>query len=136
MHPAIAEFPSDIFYSKLITNGITADDRDWGSPTIPWPRQDWPLMFWNVDSREENYESASSFMNSREAEYIALLVKAFREAEVEASDIGIITPYAGQQSHLIEALPRLCGFGEDEFMEELEIASVDSFQGREKTSLF
>jgi regulator of nonsense transcripts 1 len=133
MHPAISEFPSEAFYGKLISDGITEEDRVWGTSTIPWPRPDWPLMFWNVDSKEEYYESASSFMNSSEAGYVAQLLSAFKDAGVDGWDIGIITPYAGQQSHLIEALPGLCGLSrEDPFFEELEIASVDSFQGREK----
>jgi regulator of nonsense transcripts 1 len=133
MHPAIAEFPSEVFYDRLIGDGITADDRVWGAATIPWPRPEQPLLFWNVESREEYYDTANSFMNSAEAGYVAQLLRAFRSAGVDAGDIGIITPYAGQQSYLVEALPALCAFGEgDEFLAEIEIASVDSFQGREK----
>ena len=52
--------------------------------------------------------------------------------DVKASDIGIITPYVGQQTYLIETLPILCKDIPNEFFEDLEIASVDAFQGREK----
>jgi hypothetical protein len=50
--------------------------------------------------------------------------------ELDASDIGIITPYAAQVRALRSARSSMLGVGP-----ELEIASVDGFQGREKEAI-
>lgn len=133
MHPAISSFPSEAFYMKLIKDGLTRQDRQWSRPVLPWPDRNNPVMFWNVPSREENYDSAISYVNVREAEAIAQVVDMMcRNGIRNGSDIGIITPYTGQQMYLMDSLPVLCKFADNEIIQEIEIASVDAFQGREK----
>jgi regulator of nonsense transcripts 1 len=71
-------------------------------------------------------------VNRTEGIYIGLILEKLANSGVGGSDIGIITPYAGQQTYLVESLPHLCRVDDPDFYEDLEIASVDTFQGREK----
>jgi regulator of nonsense transcripts 1 len=131
MHPVISAFPSAFFYRKLIGDGLTEDDRKWRTEVIPWPKRGVPLLFWNVDSREENYESAMSYVNTNETACVGKLLESMVAKGVAPEDLGVITPYAGQRAWLIENLPRITNIPAD-FFDRLEIASVDAFQGREK----
>ncbi len=45
--------------------------------------------------------------------------------------IGVITPYEGQRAHILTAMARN-GTLRQELYSAIEVASVDSFQGREK----
>ncbi|OHS96197.1 regulator of nonsense transcripts 1 [Tritrichomonas foetus] len=135
MHSAISSFPSAMFYKNLLKDGLNDEtERKWpGGNVIPWPNHEKPIMFWNVFSTESNYESASSYVNQAEVGCIAKIITRMAKNGVSASDIGIITPYAGQQSFLVESLPMLAEVDDpDSFFDELEISSVDAFQGREK----
>lgn len=137
MHSAISSFPSTLFYNKLILNGVD-DKKDRcfnGKPNtdfFPWPNPDCPICFWNVMSTEESYDSATSYINQAEVGCVNQILTRLWENGVTASDIGIITPYTGQQTFLIEHLPLISGINDPDFFSELEISSVDAFQGREK----
>ena len=63
---------------------------------------------------------------------VALLLEAMYKAAIKASDVGIITPYAGQQAYLIETHPTICANNKNKAFDDVEIASVDALQGREK----
>ena len=132
MHPGLSEFPSKAFYNGLLQNGVPAEKRRWPRELFKWPNPDIPMFFWNFKSREEYYEDGLSYVNMHEAGCIAVLLDAMYKQGVNASDIGVITPYAGQQAVLIDSLPTLCNIPDKNFFDELEIASVDAFQGREK----
>ena len=132
MHPALAKFPSMAFYDNLLKNGISEQYRTWDLPHLRWPKPGIPMFFWNVPSEEEYYENGISFVNRHEAGCIAVLLDALWRSGVKASDIGIITPYAGQQAHLMDSLPVMCAIQDPDFFKDLEVASVDAFQGREK----
>ena len=131
MHPAISVFPSRVFYHNFLNDGVSANDRKWATPVIPWPNPEVPVLFWNVASKEEYYDSALSYVNRVEATCIGDVINAMAKNGIKASDIGIITPYAGQQTYLVESLPMICSIDKSWF-EDLEVASVDGFQGREK----
>lgn len=45
--------------------------------------------------------------------------------------IGVITPYEGQRAHIVSVMLRM-GTQNQQLYREIEVASVDSFQGREK----
>lgn len=50
---------------------------------------------------------------------------------VSPNNIGIITPYEGQRAYLVHYL-HYCGSLNVKLYQEIEIASVNAFQGREK----
>ena len=64
-------------------------------------------------------------MNPREADLVATKVTSLIAAGVRSEQIGVITPYAAQARLLREKLPQ----------RELEIDTVDGFQGREKEAI-
>ncbi|KAH0794274.1 regulator of nonsense transcripts 1 [Histomonas meleagridis] len=132
MHSSISEFPSSAFYMNLLNNGIKDEQRKWEKEVIKWPNPLYPIMFWNVFGKEENYEFGLSYISRNETICIASILEKMYLNNVKSSDIGIITPYVGQQTYLIETLPYFCKNIKKEFFDELEIASVDAFQGREK----
>mgnify|MGYP003918555603 CR=1 FL=1 len=80
-----------------------------------------------------------SFVNEREADSIVLLLQKMLKAGVSGDRIGVITPYVAQQLILTRLLfntfKRLRNKmyeQVEEFLDKIEIASVDAFQGREK----
>lgn len=55
----------------------------------------------------------------------------FLKSGVKPYQVGIITPYEGQRAYICSVLQRQTCFSHKAY-EEIEVASVDSFQGREK----
>lgn len=87
-----------------------------------------PVLF--VDSagkgwNEERPEGSESLRNPDEARRVVREVESLLGSGVPAEDIGVIAPYAAQVQLLRQLLPR----------EELEIDTVDAFQGREKEAI-
>jgi hypothetical protein len=74
---------------------------------------------------EERDDLSQSLFNLGEARLIALVVGGWRAAGVPAEAIGVIAPYSAQVARL-KRLPEL---------EDVEVASVNAFQGREKEAI-
>src|SRR5271170_2262832 len=55
----------------------------------------------------------------------------FFKAGVQPGQIGIITPYEGQRSYIVSTMQQNGSYRKDLY-KEVEVASVDAFQGREK----
>ena len=55
----------------------------------------------------------------------------FLKAGIKPEQIGIITPYEGQRAYLVQYM-QYSGSLHQKFYQEIEVASVDAFQGREK----
>lgn len=132
MHPSLAEFPSKVFYDNKLKSGLKAEDRFIQNNFLKWPNENVPLLYWDQESQEEYYHSGISYYNRSEIGNISFLLQRMYNAGIKSKQIGIITPYLGQQIHLISMLPSKCNIKDSSFLEELEIASVDAFQGREK----
>jgi len=71
---------------------------------------------------ESAEEDTASRLNPQEADLLVKKLQTLLDLGVPAEMIGIITPYGGQARHLRELIPA----------EEIEISTVDGFQGREK----
>ncbi|KAK9726065.1 hypothetical protein RND81_05G187700 [Saponaria officinalis] len=78
---------------------------------------------------EEKKDEEDSTLNEGEAEVAMAHARRLVESGVRASDIGIITPYNAQVVTL-----RLLRSNEEK-LKDLEISSVDGFQGREKEAI-
>lgn len=78
---------------------------------------------------EEVKDEEESTMNEGEAAVSIAHAKLLVESGVNASDIGIITPYAAQVTCL--KMMR----NKDAKLKDLEISTVDGFQGREKEAI-
>jgi regulator of nonsense transcripts 1 len=131
MHPALAEFPSQTFYEGSLQNGVTQAERRVDHFDFPWPRKDMPLMFYHSGGTEEISGSGTSYLNRAEAMNIERIVSQMIKSGLSGSQIGVITPYEGQRAHIQSVLQRHTTLHANVY-QEVEIASVDAFQGREK----
>lgn len=133
MHPALSEFPSNMFYEGTLQNGVTSDQRVAKNSTFPWPVENQPMMFWGNYGREEISASGHSYLNRVEAMNAERVVSRLFRDGVDPSDIAVITPYEGQRSYIAQYMLLNCLIPElkDSYM-NVEITSVDAFQGREK----
>ncbi|MBK8824455.1 MAG: AAA family ATPase [Anaerolineales bacterium] len=125
MHHDIMSFSSDVFYE----NSLQADESvrtalltDLPAVTDS-PLTNCPVHF--IDTAGASYDeetepNGDSRLNPLEAELVIKKVNELIEAGVSADMIAVISPYSAQVRYLRERLP------------EIEIDSVDGFQGREK----
>jgi len=78
---------------------------------------------------EEEKDEADSTMNDGEARVAIEHAKRLIEGGVQPGDIGIITPYSAQVG-LLKGMR-----GEDKKLADVEMSTVDGFQGREKEAI-
>lgn len=134
MHPSLSRFPSSMFYDGSLQNSLNVTQRtyyqedklDW-----LWPIINQPMMFWATMGQEEIGTGAKSYLNQAEASNCRQLVSRMISAGVTPSEIGIITPYEAQRNFLRQHLELMGELG-PEVYNQIEIESVDAFQGREK----
>lgn len=133
MHPALSEFPSNMFYEGSLQNGVVLFDRQWPGLTFPWPVPSFPMMFWANYGKEEVSSLGMSYLNRIEAMNVEkIITRLFRDG-VQPSQIGVITPYEGQRAYLTNFMQINSLMAEKRSLyEEVEVSSVDAFQGREK----
>ena len=89
------------------------------------------MFFYNSIGQEEMSASGTSYLNRTEAAMVEKIVTALLKANVTPDKIGVITPYEGQRSYVTNYMARNGPLREEAYA-ALEVASVDSFQGREK----
>ncbi|CCD73461.1 Regulator of nonsense transcripts 1 [Caenorhabditis elegans] len=131
MHPVLSEFPSNVFYDGSLQNGVTENDRHMTGVDWHWPKPNKPAFFWHCSGSEELSASGTSFLNRTEAANVEKLVSKLIKAGVQPHQIGVITPYEGQRSFIVNYM-HTQGTLNSKLYENVEIASVDAFQGREK----
>lgn len=66
-----------------------------------------------------------------EASNVEKIVTKFFKSGVVPSQIGVVTPYEGQRSYIVNYM-QFNGSLKKDLYKEVEVASVDAFQGREK----
>ncbi|CAH8433276.1 unnamed protein product [Schistosoma rodhaini] len=130
MHPALSAFPSNVFYEGSLQNGVTAEDRC-KKIDFPWPNPDRPMFFYCTSGQEEISGNGVSYLNRTEAATVEKIVTKMLKIGVHPNTIGVITPYEGQRAYLAHYL-HYSGSLNAKLYQEIEIASVDAFQGREK----
>ena len=148
MHPRLAEFPNKTFYSGALENGS-------GTEAIPsiesgyWSRKGdeeeaQRLCFIDHKGRESKADNSLSLCNVAEARLavdVAMDVLR-RNPDLTGDDIGIVTPYAGQQILLEKMLHndtsaerrRAAGVlgARSSQLGCIDVHTVDGFEGREK----
>ncbi|XP_046350559.1 regulator of nonsense transcripts 1-like [Haliotis rufescens] len=131
MHPALSAFPSNIFYEGSLQNGVTAAERSRKNLDFPYPQPDKPMFFYCTSGQEEISSSGTSYLNRTEAANVEKLTTRFLRSGIKPEQIGIITPYEGQRAYLVQYM-QYSGALNKKLYQEIEVASVDAFQGREK----
>ena len=152
MHPLIAIYPSKEFYDRSLRNG-TVDSNGVTSPGLQPPvSRHLPLdartghrpsvVF--LDHSGPESTSNRSKVNENEGYIVRSIVEDLlfnNEGSLRGYDIGIIAPYAAQVTYLTQLVKgekhkaRLKGVLGDKLAMELaniEIKTVDGFEGREK----
>jgi ATP-dependent RNA/DNA helicase IGHMBP2 len=130
MHEQIAAFSSAEFYERtLMPDASVATHLLADLPGVePDSFTSSPLEF--VDTAGAGYDEevepdGESRLNSQEANIVQRRITQLLERGIAARDIAVISPYAAQVRHLRELLD----------VEDLEIDTVDGFQGREKEAI-
>ncbi|KAL4085992.1 ATP-dependent helicase NAM7 [Phytophthora ramorum] len=131
MHPFLSEFPSNQFYEGELQNGVSASERQLSNVDFPWPNPNKPTFFYICLGAEEISSSGTSYLNRTEASNVEKIVTAFLKAGVLPAQIGVVTPYEGQRAYVVSYMQRN-GPMRSQLYKDVEVASVDSFQGREK----
>ncbi|XP_022243255.1 regulator of nonsense transcripts 1-like isoform X3 [Limulus polyphemus] len=131
MHPQLSKFPSNFFYEGSLQNGVYADERKMEGVDFPWPQPDKPMFFYACQGQEEIAGSGTSYLNRTEASLVEKLTTRFLKSGLKPEQIGVITPYEGQRAYLVQYM-QYNGSLHAKLYQEIEVASVDAFQGREK----
>ncbi len=131
MHPALSEFPSNTFYEGTLQNGVSDFDRNFSRVRFPWPHPEIPMAFICSNGNEEVGGSGTSYLNRTEAVMVEKIVTHLLRNGMVGEQIGIITPYEGQRAYVVNHMAKNGALGAEPYR-EIEVASVDSFQGREK----
>lgn len=141
MHEKIMEFPSQMFYkNKLIADSSVAKRLLTDYPDVKTTAETEAPVVWidtqgddfletaNDDDSNTEKKTTNRFDFSKSNENEAILVRNYAFSLIEngvlPDTIGIIAPYSAQIS-LISKLVH-------EKFEQIEVATVDGFQGREK----
>ena len=150
MHPSICVFPSNCFYEGKLRSGVSEEERRIHSKVrYLFPREDQSTFFWHMTGHEMRPQQGKSYFNRQEAEAISELVACFVQNGVEESEIGVICAYKGQKN-LVRRLVNDAVFnlrrgnggpggkskGGRGRMCDVEVATIDSYQGREKEYIF
>jgi regulator of nonsense transcripts 1 len=131
MHPSLSDFPSNMFYDGMLQNGVSSLDRMLPQVTVPWPDRKRPRFFYISTGIEEVGSSGTSYLNRKEASSVEKMVTSMLKGGLTPDQIGVITPYQAQRTYLVEHMSHH-GSQKQELYEQIEVASVDAFQGREK----
>uniref|UniRef100_A0A3B4AXG3 DNA2/NAM7 helicase-like C-terminal domain-containing protein n=1 Tax=Periophthalmus magnuspinnatus TaxID=409849 RepID=A0A3B4AXG3_9GOBI len=89
------------------------------------------MFFYVTQGQEEIASSGTSYLNRTEAANVEKITTRLLKAGAKPDQIGIITPYEGQRSYLVQYM-QFSGSLHTKLYQQVEIASVDAFQGREK----
>ncbi|KAJ3982245.1 ATP dependent helicase [Lentinula detonsa] len=116
---------------RTLQNGVTAPERLRKNVDFPWPVPDTPMFFYQNLGQEEISSSGTSFLNRTEASNVEKIVTKFFKSGVVPNQIGVVTPYEGQRSYIVNYM-QFNGSLKKDLYKEIEVASVDAFQGREK----
>ena len=124
MHPSISLFPNSQFYGGILEDGVSESERMAPSGLL-WPDWDRPVAFLPVGGAEVLSPDGASKENPEEVAWVVkILIDLLNPGDLAISDIGIVTPYAGQVRAIRDSIP--------ESLQSVEVRTVDGYQGREK----
>ncbi len=125
MNDVICRFPSCAFYDCRLTSDSSVKDivlSDIASEVTDMLAGDVPIVFYDTAGQwQEKQKSGSpSRYNPQEALFTVQLARELLKIGLLPQDIGIITPYKDHEEFI------------KKHISEVEVKSVDGFQGREK----
>ena len=120
-HPDISCISNQFFYDNQLIDGVDAQQRRSMIPCLP------SVSVVDLQNGQENYQGRSLY-NPTEVRAVGNIVKTFLSLGIPPSDIGIIAFY---KAH-VEALEKFIYTSNIDSSQDIQIATVDSFQGAEK----
>ena len=125
MIPEISYFPSLYFYNNKLENA----DSVHTNPIPSWITNR-GILFINLTTSSESRNSIeTSISNTNEAEFIGKLYTFLKPLHGTGLNIGIISPYKKQVTIIKDYLTN---FYENDWKNDIEVNTIDGFQGREK----
>lgn len=127
-HPAIMKFSNENFYNSQLISSVSDEILNFAKdPELMIFNPDFPIIFHSTKSPSK--EVGTSLKNDAECTllgyYLNVIIKrGVNGNKVKPKDIGVICPYRGQRDLLVESY-------QQQYL-DLEIGTVDAFQGREK----
>jgi len=148
MHPSIAAFSSAVFYNELLTSpsALTKMRQFPSHLNAKYPATDTSVRFIRVGGRDNEAKGeisesgsgllgSSSYRNHAEAEAVVELLRSLlaKNTGFDGS-VGIVTPYSAQVALIKTLMARDDEFRSlaQSFPHEIEVKSVDAYQGRER----
>lgn len=119
MHKSIANFSNEEFYDGLLFHGEANESATFSELK--------PLIGIDIDKPESDRRNSRA--NPHEAEVVVAQVQKSLNAGIDASNVGVITPYTGQRDLIENEV--LSEFGED-IAQKIKIQTIDSFQGGQR----
>lgn len=90
-----------------------------------------PILFLNVNGKEEREWDSPSWFNSQEVTAVSQLISnLFANTDAVGAEIGVITPYRKQVQKLNNKLSSLRN--ENEEFSNIQVGTTEAFQGQEK----
>jgi len=126
MNETIMKFPSEKFYNGALIAAESVKDIKLSDLVKSLPRHpaldDTPVVFIDTGGKflEKTRPGSFSKYNPEEARLVKEIVDKLVEAGLSAEKIGVITPYKDHEDYLKSRI------------KDVEIHTVDGFQGREK----
>ncbi|ORY32931.1 P-loop containing nucleoside triphosphate hydrolase protein [Naematelia encephala] len=146
MHPTISSFPSAAFYNSDLKDGtldsVTGEVKaGWEPPMSIALNEGKSVGF--VDHDYPESKVGRSLANEGDVRLVMEIVEDLlsKNPDLQGKHIGIISPYAAQIQRLAEALQAMLvsdgtrarlGFERTSEIAEIEVKTVDGFEGREK----
>lgn len=92
------------------------------------------MIFWAETGPEAVGASATSYYNRVEAVAVENYMTHFLKDGIGEEEIGVTTTYEGQPAYVVSYVSRIGSIRKD-FYHDVEVASVDGFQRREKKQI-
>ncbi|HVG62728.1 MAG TPA: AAA domain-containing protein [Hyalangium sp.] len=131
MNTRIMDFPSREMYGGELRAHASVADRTLADVLSPGAQVDAPpVLFLDTAGKgfeEQVEESTQSLYNTGEADLIVARVKELLAAGLPPRELAVITPYSAQAFQLRERVEALSP--------DVEVDTVDAFQGREKDAI-
>jgi superfamily I DNA and/or RNA helicase len=131
MNTRIMDFPSREMYGGELRAHPSVANRTLADVLTPGAEVDAPpVLFLDTAGKgfeEQVEESSQSLYNTGEADLIVARVKALLAAGLAPRELAVVTPYSAQAFHLRERVEPLSA--------DIEVDTVDAFQGREKDAI-
>lgn len=127
-HCEIVEFLSRYVYEGKIRPCIECRERIlrlWKTPSIDALNPEKPIVFVHVEGKSKWDTKLRSVYNIDEAKAVVKLIRELVNCGVDPRNIGVISPYRAQVRLMKEELSNIG-------LSNIEVSTVDAFQGREK----